>query len=43
MAEKSGATMIIIHGRTREMFYSGRGRLGYYKKIKETGEHSGYW
>lgn len=36
MAEKSGATMIIIHGRTREMFYSGRADWDIIKRIKET-------
>lgn len=36
MAENSGATMIIIHGRTREMFYSGKADWDIIKRIKET-------
>jgi len=35
MAEKSGASMIIVHGRTREMFYSGRADWNIIKQIKE--------
>ncbi len=30
--EKAGASAIIIHGRTRQEFYSRKSRLGYYKK-----------
>ena len=36
MAENSGASMIIIHGRTREMFYSGKADWDIIKRIKET-------
>ena len=36
MAENSGASMIIIHGRTREMFYSGKADWNIIKRIKET-------
>lgn len=32
--EKAGASAIIVHGRTREEFYSRKCRLGYYKKSK---------
>ena len=36
IAENSGASMIIIHGRTREMFYSGKADWDIIKRIKET-------
>ena len=32
--EKAGASAIIVHGRTREQFYSRKCRLEYYKKSK---------
>lgn len=32
--EKAGASAIIIHGRTRQEFYSRKSRLGYYKESK---------
>lgn len=35
MAEKSGASKIIIHGRTREMFYSGWADWEIIKKVKD--------
>lgn len=34
MAEKSGASMVMIHGRTREMFYSGKADWDIIKKVK---------
>lgn len=34
MAETSGATMIMIHGRTREMFYQGKADWDIIKKVK---------
>ncbi len=36
MAEDSGASMIIIHGRTREEFYSGKADWDIIRKVKET-------
>ncbi|MDI3481301.1 MAG: tRNA-dihydrouridine synthase [Tepidanaerobacteraceae bacterium] len=36
MAEKSGAFQIIVHGRTREQFYSGRADWDIIKKIKQS-------
>lgn len=35
MAEKSGALQIIVHGRTREQFYSGRADWHIIKKVKQ--------
>ncbi|MDD4569571.1 MAG: tRNA-dihydrouridine synthase, partial [Tepidanaerobacteraceae bacterium] len=35
MAENSGASMIIIHGRTREMFYSGRADWDIIRNVKD--------
>lgn len=40
--EKAGAAAIIIHGRTREEFYSRNSRLGYNKKSKRNGIYSSY-
>lgn len=33
--EKAGASAIVLHGRTRQEFYSRKGRLGYYKRSKK--------
>ncbi|TYP58744.1 tRNA dihydrouridine synthase DusB [Thermosediminibacter litoriperuensis] len=35
MAQESGAAMIIIHGRTREQFYSGRADWDIIRRVKE--------
>lgn len=35
MAQESGASAIIVHGRTREMFYSGKADWDIIKKVKE--------
>lgn len=35
MAQESGASMIIVHGRTREMFYSGKADWDIIKKVKD--------
>ncbi|MDN5331870.1 MAG: tRNA-dihydrouridine synthase [Tepidanaerobacteraceae bacterium] len=35
MAEESGAAMVIIHGRTREQFYSGKADWDIIRRIKE--------
>ena len=40
--EKAGASAIIVHGRTREQFYSRKCRLGYYKKSKRKCFYSCY-
>jgi len=34
MAEDSGASMVMIHGRTREMFYSGKADWDIIRKAK---------
>jgi len=36
MAEKSGASQIFVHGRTREQFYSGKADWDIIKKVKKT-------
>lgn len=33
--EKAGASAIVLHGRTRQEFYTRKGRLEYYKRSKE--------
>lgn len=38
--EKAGASLITIHGRTREEYYSRKSRLGYNKKSKRSGKDS---
>lgn len=38
--EKAGASLITIHGRTREEYYSRQCRLGYNKKSKRSSKHS---
>lgn len=40
--EKAGASAIIVHGRTREQFYSRKCRLGHYKKNKRKCFYSCY-
>lgn len=41
--EKAGASLITIHGRTREEYYSRKSRLGDNKKSKRSGEYSCNW
>lgn len=36
IAEQSGASFITVHGRTREMFYSGQADWDYIKKVKDS-------
>ena len=38
--ERAGASAIIVHGRTRQEFYSRKSRLGYYKTSKRSGINS---
>lgn len=38
--EKAGASLITIHGRTREEYYLRKGRLGYYKKGERSCKYS---
>lgn len=43
IAENSGVSAIIVHGRTRDEFYSRNFRLELYKKSKRNCKNSSYW